>query len=80
MSEVKSLLQGKADELRQTRKDLDEAMGISIDAARTVELWRQKLAEAESQAFDANALTTAIRMKLNKDIDFMADLLEQARL
>ncbi len=80
MSEVKSLLQGKADELRQTRKDLDEAMGVSIDASRNVELCRQRLAEAESQAFDANALTTAIRMKLNKDIDFMADLLEQARL
>lgn len=80
MSEVKSLLQGKADELRQTRKDLDEAMEICLAAAMNVEKYRQLLAEAESQAFDANACATAMRMKLNKDIDFMADLLEQARL
>ena len=79
MTEVKSVIQNKADDLRATRQQLDKLDVIRDLAKQSVEDAQIKLMEAQSAFNEVRILHTAIHLKLNAHINDMQELLETAR-
>lgn len=79
MTNVKSVIQNKADDLRATRQQLDKLTDIRNLAKQSVEDAQIKLMEAQSAFNEVHNLHAVIHLKLNAHIDDMQALLETAR-